>query len=220
MFTSGIQDLAKPQWLAAIKALKTHGSMPISQLAEQLGVSYMAAKKYGEDLARLGYLERIRTPRTAVGRPEIFYRAAAQVDDLLPAVGAGFCLEILDHSRVLFGENAPERLIYQHFETLRERWGADLENIHDPVNRAKKLAALRTASGAVCVFKSPNEHCPRLIEHHNPLTPLFKKYPRAAAIDLRLIDELVGTRVERAQPTKGSATVEFLFPDLATPEPN
>jgi len=214
MFTSAIQDLAKPQWLATIKALKTTGGMPISQLATELGVSYMAAKQYGEDLTKLGYLERIRTPRTAVGRPEIFYRAAAKADTLFPGSGIGFSLELLDHCRQLFGENAPERLIYQHFETLRARWSAELAALDDPLARAQKLATLRNAAGAVCAFDAAAGPCPRLRELHNPLMPLFSKYPRAAAMDQRLIEELLGTRVERVECGKNRATVDYLLHDL------
>jgi predicted ArsR family transcriptional regulator len=220
MFKPAIQDLAKPQWLATIKALKIRGGMPISQLAAELGVSYMAAKQYGEDLTKLGYLERIRTPRTAVGRPEIFYRAAPKADTLFPEADFGFSMELLESSRQLFGDNAPDRLIYQHFETLRARWSAELAPFADPVDRVKKLAALRTTAGAVCVFDPASAPCPRWIELHQPLMPLFRKYPRATAMDHRLIGELLDTRVERVECEKGSAAVEFWFPDLTAADPD
>jgi len=217
MFSTAIQDLAKPQWLAALSALKRSGSMPIAQLAEHLGVSYMAAKQYGEDLTRLGYLERIRTPRTAVGRPEIFYRIAAKADTLFPDIGMALSLELLENSRHLFGENAPERLIYQHFESLRVRWSAEIEPSSDPRERAQKLAALRTASGAMCFFEPSKAPCARLIELHHPLSRLFQKYPRATGMDTRMIEDLLGLRVERVERIKGgkeSVMVEFLLPEL------
>ncbi len=214
MFTPAIQDLAKPQWLAAIRALKTSGGMPITRLAEHLGVSYMAAKQYGEDLTKLGYLERIRTPRAAVGRPEIFYRAAAKSDSLFPEPGMDFSMELLENSRLLFGENAPERLIFQHFETLRPRWSRELQSFTNPAERAKKLAALRRAAGAICSYEEQHPPCPRLIEPHHPLMPLFRKYPRAATIDTRMIEELLGTRVERIESESNPKTTEYLLPDL------
>lgn len=217
MFSTAIHDLAKPQWIAALKALKLSGGMTITQLADELGVSYMAAKQYGEDLTRLGYLERIRTPRTAVGRPEIFYRVAAKADALFPVTAMTFSLELLDYSRQLFGENAPDRLVYQHFETLRANWGAALASCSTPQERAQKIADLRTESGAGCFFDPSGEPCARLIEIHNPLTPLFRKYPRAVGMDVRLLEELLGTRVERIESAKSgkeSATVEFLLPEI------
>lgn len=217
MFSTAIKDLAKPQWIAALTALKTSGGMPISQLADKLGVSYMAAKQYGEDLTRLGYLDRIRTPRTAVGRPEIFYRAAAKMDSLFPDTGMALSLELLENSRLLFGENAPERLIHQHFESQHSRWSTDLESYPDPHERAQRLATLRSESGAVCFFDPSGEPCARLIEIHHPLTPVFRKYPRAIGMDTRLIHDLLRTRVERIERHERaleSATVEFLLPEL------
>jgi predicted ArsR family transcriptional regulator len=214
MFAPAIQDLAKPQWLAAIQTLKMSGGMPITQLAEKLGVSYMAAKQYGEDLTKLGYLERIRTPRTAVGRPEIFYRAAAKADSLFPDLGMAFSMELLENSRLLFGENAPERLIYQHFESLRARWSIELQSLTSPIERVKKLAALRSTTGVVCKFEIGDSPCPRLIELHHPLMALFRKYPRAVIIDTRMIEELLKTRVERIESGSNQTTIEYLLPDL------
>jgi len=214
MFSTAIQDLAKPQWLAVLSALKRGGGMPITQLAEQLGVSYMAAKQYGEDLTRLGYLERIRTPRTAVGRPEIFYRVATKTDSLFPNTGMALSLELLESSRQLFGENAPERLIYQHFESLRGRWSSEFASASNLRERAQILADLRTASGAICFFEPSNAPSARLLEIHHPLTPLFRNFPRAVGMDTRLIEDLLGTHVERIETGKESATVEFLLPGL------
>lgn len=211
MFSEGIKDLAKPQWISAIRVIKWNGGMPISRLADALGVSYMAAKQYAEDLTKLGYLERIRTPRTAVGRPEIFYRAASKADLLFPSVSMDFSLELLESSRLLFGENAPERLIFQHFESLRSAWSAILLPLPDPMERATKLAELRNLGGAVCSFVREGNACPRLVEIHHPLKALFRKYPTAVAMDTRLITELMEMRVERVEKGNASSAVEYLL---------
>ncbi len=216
MFSPAIQDFAKPQWIAAIRALKVSGGMAISQLAEALGVSYMAAKQYGEDLTRLGYLVRIRTPRSAVGRPEIFYRVAPKAESLFPTVAIDFSMELLESSRMLFGETAPERMIFQYFEALRSGWSREMESLASPHDRARKLAILRGTSGIVCSFDPTGGRFPRFIELHHPLTALFQKYPTAVSMDTRCITELLGIRVERVENKAGNtvASVDFYFPDM------
>lgn len=218
MFSPVFADLGKPQWIAALQALANTGGMTINELAETLGVSYMAAKQYGEDLSRLGYLERTRKPRTAIGRPEIFYRFADRADALFPDSGMALSLELLENSRLLFGENAPERLMHQHFEALRTSWAEALAPCTSPQVRATWLATLRGHYGAWCWFEPAGESHARLIERHHPLNPVFRQYPRAAAMDTRLIEDLLGTRVERveiARSTTGPARVEFRFPQIA-----
>jgi predicted ArsR family transcriptional regulator len=222
MFSPAIQDLGKPQWVATIRVLKASGGMAISQLAEALGVSYMAAKQYGEDLTRLGYLVRIRTPRTAVGRPEIFYRVAPKADAMFAGVALEFSMELLESSRMLFGENAPERLIFQYFESLRSAWQRELESKPSQHDRARKLAALREACGVVCSFDPTGGRCPRFIELHHPMARLFEKYPTAISMDTRCIADLLGTRVERVENKVGNtvASVDFFFPEMRATPPN
>lgn len=220
MFTPVVADLAKPQWVAVLRVLESSGGMTTRQLAGQLDVSYMAAKQYGEDLTRLGYVERIRKPRTAVGRPEIYYRLAAKAEAVFPDMGMGFSLELLENSRQLFGDNAPDRLIYQHFETLRSRWSTALAPHTQPCERAEKLATLRREYGVRCFFEAAGETPARLIERQHPLHRIFQQYPRALAMDARLIEELLGTRAERVETARGGSGplhVEFLLPDLSPP---
>ena len=89
------QDLIKPQWRAVLEELKLSGGLPVSELARRLDASYMAVKQQCEELKKLGYLDRSRIPRTAVGRPEIFYSLSVKADALFPEAGLRFTLEIL-----------------------------------------------------------------------------------------------------------------------------
>ncbi len=211
MFSKTLMDLGKPRWLAVIRVLKTSDGMTVRELAGHLGVSYMAAKQYGEDLTRLGYLRRVRTPRTAVGRPEITYRLAPAADAVFPVIGTELALELLENARRLFGENAPERLLNRHFESLRERWSGPLDALAGPLEKAAELASLRCAYGAVCVFETPPGEHPRLVDHHHPLAPVLRHHPRAAAMETRLIQDLLGTAVERSEGASGDGRVGYLL---------
>ncbi len=199
------QDLVKPQWRTVLEALKLSGGLPVSELARQLDASYMAVKQHCEELKNLGYLDRSRIPRTAVGRPEIFYSLAAKADALFPQAGAAFTLGLLDELKALFGENTPDKLLFQHFQKLYEKWVPQLAKGQSVVEKATKLAALREKDGCYCrCNQDPAGSC-SLEEFHNPLQRVFERYPRAVAMEQRMIEQLLGTRVQRREIPGGRA---------------
>ena len=212
MFLPGYKDLVKPRWVATLEELKLSGELPVSELSRRLGMSYMAVKQYCEALKNLGYLERSRAPRAEVGRPEIFYQLAAKAALLFPQAGVVFSLELLDDLKALFGESAPERLLFQYFQHRQERWQARLAKAKSVLEKATLLAALREQDGCFCRCKYDPEKGVRIEEYHQPLQPVFAKYPRALGMELRLLEALLGTRVTRREihaSRHGPARVDF-----------
>jgi len=199
MFLPGYKDLAKSQWVATLEELKLAGELPVSDLSRRLGMSYMAVKQYCEALKNLGYLERTRAPRAEVGRPEIFYRLAPKAALLFPQAGVGFSLDLLENLRGLFGESAPERLLFQYFQQRQERWQARLAKGKSLVEKATLLAGLLEQDGCYCRCKYDSENGLRIEAYHQPLLPVFAKYPRALGMELRLFETLLGTRVTRRE---------------------
>ncbi len=205
MFAHGFNDLAKPQWIAVIRELKLSGGMPVSELSRRIESSYMAAKQYCEDLHKLGYLERSRVPRKVVGRPEIFYRLSGRADTLFPQAGVAVTLGFLDQARTLFGESAPERLLFQHFQKLQELWQPKLTKARSLVEKATLLARLREKEGCFGQCRYDAEKGFRIEQYHHPLQRIFDQYPRAVTMELRMIEQLLGTRVVRREIAGGRA---------------
>lgn len=204
MFQSAIRDLVKPQWVATLEMLKFCGGSPVSELARRLDLSYMAVKQYCEDLTKLGYLERTRVPRTEVGRPEVFYRLAAKADGLFPEAGVAFSLDLLDSLRAMFGESAPERLFFQYFQHQQERWRAKLDTVEPLAAKLRMLVDLRGREGCLARLREDAEGL-RIEEYHHPLHAVFARYPRAAGMEQRMIEQLLGTRVTRSEVPGGKA---------------
>lgn len=211
------QDLIKPQWRYVLEALKLSGGLPVSELARQLDASYMAVKQHCEELKKLGYLDRSRVPRTAVGRPEIFYSLGAKADALFPQAGASFTLGLLDELKALFGENTPDKLLFQYFQKLHERWQPQLGKAQSLVEKAVKLATLREKEGCYGRCLNDVEEGLRLEEFHNPLQRVFERYPRAIAMEQRMIEELLGSRVHRKELTGGREGQPRVVFEVATP---
>jgi predicted ArsR family transcriptional regulator len=203
------KDLVRPQWRAVIETLKQSGGLPVAELARATGTSYMAAKTHCEELTKAGYLVRTRLPRTEVGRPEIFYSLAAKADDLFPQAGVKFTLELLDEVKRMFGETAPEKILFQHFQNRFETLATALDRFESLPDKIAKLASLRCKEGCASAAETDP---PRLTELHNPLARIMERYPRAAAMEQRMIEQLLGRRVTRRElpgGREGTARVVF-----------
>ena len=197
------QDLIKPQWRAVLEELKRSGGLPVSELERRLDASYMALKQQCEDLKELGYLDRSRLPRTVVGRPEIFYSLSAKADALFPQAGTGFTLELLGELKAMFGENAPDKLLFQYFQRQQVAWRPLLEKSQSLEERAAKWVTLRTKLGCAAVLCDEAAGGLRIEEYHHPLQRVFEHYPRAVAMELRMMEQLLGTRVQRRELAGG-----------------
>jgi predicted ArsR family transcriptional regulator len=169
-----------------------------------------------------GYLERWRLPRKEVGRPEIMYRLAPKADALFPQAGIGLSLELLESSRALFGESAPERLLLQYFSRLAERWRPKLARAKSMVEKATLLANLREKEGCFGRCKYDPQRGFRIEEYHHPLLPVFEVYPTAITLELRMMEELLGSRVQRTEVAggrAGPARVDYEVATLGVREP-
>jgi predicted ArsR family transcriptional regulator len=216
MFQSGFRDLIKPQWVATLGELKISGGLPVSELARRIDASYMAVKQYCEDLKKLGYLERSRIPRTEVGRPEIFYRLTAKADAIFPQAGVSFSLELLDNLKPIFGDSAPDRLLFQYFQNQHEQWLPRLAKAKSLVEKATQLANLREKSGCFGRCKFDPEKGFRIEEYHHPLQRIFEKYPRAIAMEVRMMEELLGSKIVRREIPGGKAGPARVDYEIAT----
>lgn len=197
------QDLIKPQWRAVLEALKHSGGLPVTDLARLVDASYMAVKQHCEDLKGLGYLDRSRVPRTVVGRPEIFYSLSAKADALFPQAGVSFTLDLLDALKAQLGESTPDKLFFQHFQKQQEKWQALLTNAQSLLDKATILAALREKDGCHVRCTVDPANGVSIEEFHNPLQRVFERYPRAVAMEHRMIEHLLGTRVNRRELSGG-----------------
>jgi predicted ArsR family transcriptional regulator len=198
MFQPAFQDLLKPQWLATLTELKASGGLAVSELARRLDSSYMTVKQHCDDLTKLGYLMRIRIPREAIGRPEIFYRLSEKSEHMFPAIPESFTLDMLDQVQRAFGETAPDRLLFQHFQEREQEWTAKLSKGTTLLYKAQLFAKIRSQEGLfIRCLHDPETGIITLREFHHPLACVFAKHPRAIEMERRAVEGALGARVAR-----------------------
>lgn len=217
MFLPGFRELVRPQWVRIVEELKMRGSMAIPELAVLLEMSYMGVKQHCESLHEMGYLERIRVPRTEVGRPEISYRLAPKAEALFPQAGAAFSLSLLQQMRQLHGNNAPEKLLLQYFQDLQNQWQGRIQRAKSLVEKATVLASLREKEGCFSRCSYDVKTGFRIEEFHHPMWAVFDAFPASILMELRMMEQLLGTKIERRVipgGRAGPARVEFMIDTL------
>jgi predicted ArsR family transcriptional regulator len=202
MLLQVFQDLIKPQWRSVLEELKHSGGLPVSELSKRVGGSYMAVKQHCEELKQAGYLDRSRIPRTVVGRPEIFYSLGVKADLLFPEVGTGFTLELLALLKAQYGDNAPDKLFFQFFQQQQEKWQGLISKELSVAEKLAKLVSLRNREGCSARVEEDSGKL-SMAEFHNPLLRIFERYPRGVAMELRMIEQLLGVRVTRRELSGG-----------------
>jgi predicted ArsR family transcriptional regulator len=196
MFSSVCHDLLKPQWLDVLRELKVRGGMAVSDLSREMGMSYMTVKQYCEDLTKLGYLKRLRVPRTGIGRPEIFYRLGDKAEGMMATITPEFTLGMLEYARLLFGETAPEKLLFQYFQEREVAWKERVSGGTTLLYRAGLLAKIREKEGLYVKVMAEDGDVVRR-EYHHPLGQIFEKYPRAVVMEQRAMEGALGCRIRR-----------------------
>ncbi len=198
MFHPAFRDLIKPQWLATLTELKVSGGMPISELARHLDSSYMTVKQHCEDLTKRGYLMRTRLPRTGIGRPEIFYKLSEKAACLFPQIPPEFTVGMLDQVRHVFGETAPDKLLFQYFEGQEEEWQTKLKKATTLLYKARLFAKLREKEGLFmkCIHDEEQGSI-ALREFHHPLREVLDEFPRAIAMEHRAMEAAMGVKLRR-----------------------
>lgn len=192
-----LQEFGRPQWIAILSALKRSTGLSVSELAEQLGMSYMGVKQHCVELKSRGYLDTWRRPKP-VGRPEMVYRLTRKADPLFPQAGNDVSLEVLRTVSQIYGPNAPDRLLFGYFSRKTELYSKRVRG-KTVAERAVSLAKLRNAEGYIseCVYDARQGL--RVMEYHSLLTELIEEFPNMAKMEAQMFEKLLGASVERTE---------------------
>lgn len=211
MFSQALRDIARRSYTEILEALKRSDGMAVSELAKELNMSYMGVKQHCVNLEKNGYLETWRVPRSQVGRPEKLYRLTSKCDELFPEAGIGLTLSVMRGVQQMYGESAPEKLLFHHFEELRMEWAPKITGAQALVERVTRLAELRDTTGAFSRCRYDAQDGLRIEEYHNPLEPIFKEYPNALRMETQMMERLLGTKVSRRQVTVGKGRQRIVY---------
>jgi len=202
-----LAKLSRPHWFEIIELIKRSSGMTVGELSEKLGMSYMGVKKHCLAMQKLGYLDTWRRPKD-VGRPEKLYRLTKRLDPLFPGISDDLSLTILDAAMQL-DVNAAEKLLFSYFRKQTEDFLKVVKG--DSVQeRAENLAVERSHLGYYSQCEYSEELGLRIDEHHNPLEPIFEKYPTVERMEVQMFERILGANVDRSvERASGLARYRF-----------
>jgi len=177
----------------------------------------MGIKQHCLKLTEMGYLEEWRVPRAKkeVGRPEKLYRLTRKCDPLFPQAGSDLSISVLEGVRAVYGESAPEKLLFHHFQNLLERWQPKVRAGKSMVEKATRLADLRDQEGWFSRCHYEPETGFRIEEFHTPLAAIYEVYPTAVRMELQMMEKVLGTRIVRTEAATGKGRKRVVY-EIAT----
>src|SRR3954451_7638514 len=204
-----LAEIGRTQRLEILNSLKRSKGMSVNELVRKMKMSYMGIKQHCLTLERDGYLDTWRRPQK-MGRPEMVYRLTQRTHDLFQTDSNQLTLEVLMASQVIYGTNAPEKLLYHIFETktasLKSKIKADTV-----ADRARLLARLRDTEGHMAQFiTDEKEGGPQILECHSPILNLLDHYPIVGRLEQDLFEAVLGTKVRREE-SRNSGNYECAF---------
>lgn len=197
MFTDAFRNLSKPHVLSIVEELKKSQGMTVADLARNLDMSYMGVKQHVVKLEEMGYVKTWRVPRKESGRPEKLYVLTALCDPMFPQAGVDLSLNVMEGVRKFFGDSAPEKILFHHYEQLRASWAPFVSKGKSLVEKATRLVDLRDKVGCFSRCHYSPKTGFRIEEYHHPMQEIFDRYPSAIQQEIRMMEFLLGSKVQR-----------------------
>lgn len=190
-----LRDIFKTPALDVILHLKRSTGMSVNELATAMKMSYMGVKQHCTALEKKGYLDTWRRPKSS-GRPEKLYRLTRKTDPLFPQVGNELTLDMLVTAQKVYGETAPQKLLFSFFQMRGERYAAKLRG-KSVIERAEELAKLRTIEGCLSKVEYDAASGLQVVECHTPFGEVARRYPVIHELEREMLARVLNYPVER-----------------------
>ena len=208
MLFKTLLDILKTPAIGIILLLKKSTGMSVNEIAAAMKMSYMGIKQHCVALEKHGYLDTWRRPK-ASGRPEKLYRLTRKTEVLFPQTGNELTLDMLVTARKVYGETAPQKLLYSYFQTRGDRYLAKLKG-KSVIERAEELAKLRHAEGCFAKVEYDAAKGLRIVEWHTPFGEVARRYPMIHEMEREMFARVLNYPVERnVEEASGLARVIF-----------
>ncbi|TDF95791.1 helix-turn-helix transcriptional regulator [Paenibacillus piri] len=177
--------------------LKTKGSLTVSDMAKQLGITEMAVRRHLNTLERDGLIEATLV-RQAMGRPTNLYSLTGLADELFPKKYHHLTLDLLGELVSEAGEEQVERLFERRKERLISRYGEQMEG-KPLADRVKTLAEIQNANGYMVDWNAAEDGSYVINEHNCPISQVANAYNHACQCELMMFKSLLKADVERTE---------------------
>lgn len=175
--------------------LKLKGSLSVSDMALELGITEMAVRRHLNTLER-DKLIRSSLVRQAMGRPTNVYSLSQEADEMFPRNYHDLTLDFLEDIEEIDGTNKVDLLFQRREDRLEEKYR---KQIHGELeDRVSKLAELQNAKGYMVEWEKDEKTGTYYIKEFNcPISQVARQYNQACNCELSLFRKILEADVEQ-----------------------
>lgn len=186
-----------PKYLI-LKEIKRSQGLSVAELCKRVGLSYMGVKQHCVAMEKEGYLDTWRRPK-GMGRPEKAYRLTSHAQDFFPTQYTTFTYEILDSIAQIYGQAAPEKIIYNIYKNQASKIAKQVKG-STMEERARQLAAIREELGFMTEYifdTANNQH--QIIDFNNPILLCMDRFPLIREIERQMLEKILQATITREE---------------------
>lgn len=176
--------------------LKRRGESDLAGLEAPLGLGREALRQHLRALAALGLVESRAVRNGGPGRPRTLYRVAAAAHDLYPRREGEILRELVELLADQGGEKLLEQLFERRARRAKELHAGRLAGLTG-IDRLRAVAAILSEQGFLAEVERDGAGRPRLRLCHCPWRELVAVSRVPCRVELALVEELLGTPLER-----------------------
>ncbi|AKF94800.1 metalloregulator ArsR/SmtB family transcription factor [Brevibacillus laterosporus] len=176
--------------------LKVKGSLSVSDIALDLGITEMAVRRHLNTLER-DNLIKSSLVRQAMGRPTNVYSLSQQADELFPRNYHDLTLDFLQDLVDIDGADKVATLFRRREDRLEETYRPYIQG--ELEEKVAALADIQNQKGYMVEWGRDKETGDYFIKEFNcPISQVARQFNQACSCELSLFKRVLGTEVEQA----------------------
>ena len=183
----------------ALEILKKEGPKSVSEIAEFLQVTTEGARFHVLKLEKEG-LVGSRSVAEGRGRPKQIWFLTDKGNDRFPDTHATLSANLIQMMRETLGEDAVDKVIDRHQQTLMSRYAAEIDPESDLEQKIGKLAEIRSREGYMADYTREEGHY-LFMENHCPICSATSVCQGFCKAELTTFEKVLGdnVKVERVE---------------------
>jgi len=178
-----------------INYLKRNGASQTQGIAQELGVTLVAARQHLADLQRQGLVDRATATPDGRGRPADLWSLTALAQDLFPDRHDALTLDLIAGIRAALGDDGLTRVVGARTERQLESLRQAIDLSAPLRNRLDALARQRTVEGYMAEVVDAPDGGFLLVEHHCPICDAASECQLFCSTELTLFQDALGADV-------------------------
>jgi predicted ArsR family transcriptional regulator len=175
--------------------LKVKGSLTVSDMAVDLGITEMAVRRHLNTLERDSLIKSTLV-RQAMGRPTNVYSLSPEADELFPRNYSHLTLDFLRDLQDIDGIEKVELLFRRRENRLEEAYRPHIQG--DLEDRVAKLAELQNEKGYMVQWEKMESGDGFVFREFNcPISQIAREFNQACNCELSLFRRVLNAQVEQ-----------------------